>query len=171
METVYIKGQPCHTYGTLPQVDSLAPCFHLTGHDLSRVQCLDFKDKTVVLNIFPSLDTEVCARSVRRFNEEAAKMPDTAVICVSMDLPFAMGRFCTAEGIDNVVVASAFRSPLFAQKYGVMLCDGPLAGLLARAVVVIDRERRIAYRELVEEITHEPDYEAALSVIRAESKK
>ena len=138
--------------------------------DLSRVQCLDFKDKTVVLNIFPSLDTEVCARSVRRFNEEAAKMPDTAVICVSMDLPFAMGRFCTAEGIDNVVVASAFRSPLFAQKYGVMLCDGPLAGLLARAVVVIDRERRIAYRESVEEITHEPDYEAALSVIRAESK-
>ncbi len=87
METVYFKGQPCHTYGTLPQVDSLAPCFHLTGRDLSRVQCLDFKDKTVVLNIFPSLDTEVCARSVRRFNEEAAKMPDTAVICVSMDLP------------------------------------------------------------------------------------
>lgn len=134
------------------------------------MQCVDFKGKTVVLNIFPSLDTEVCARSVRRFNQEAAKLKDTAVICVSMDLPFAMGRFCTAEGIDNVIVASAFRSPLFAQKFGVMICDGPLAGLLARAVIVIDRERRIAYRELCSEITNEPDYDAALSVLRSESK-
>lgn len=171
METIYFKGQPCHTYGTIPPVDSLAPCFHLTGRDLSHVQCLDFKNKTVVLNIFPSLDTEVCARSVRRFNEEAAKLSDTAVICVSMDLPFAMNRFCTAEGIDNVIVASAFRSPLFAQKFGVMMCDGPLAGLLARAVIIIDRERRIAYRELVEEITHEPDYDAALGVLRHLAKQ
>lgn len=168
METIYFKGQPCHTYGTIPQVDAPAPCFHLTGRDLGRVQCLDYKGKNVVLNIFPSLDTEICARSVRRFNEEASKMKDTSVICVSMDLPFAMNRFCTAEGIDNVTVASAFRSPLFAQKFGVMLCDGPLAGLLARAVIIIDKERRIAYRELVEEITHEPDYEAALSVLRRE---
>lgn len=166
METIFFKGQPCHTYGTVPFVGTQAPCFHLTGRDLGRVQCLDFKDRTVVLNIFPSLDTEVCARSVRRFNEEAARLPDTAVICVSMDLPFAMNRFCTAEGIDNVVVASAFRSPLFAQKFGVMLCDGPLAGLLARAVIIIDRDRRIAYRELVEEITDEPDYAAALTVLR-----
>lgn len=170
METIYFKGHPCHTYGMVPTVDSPAPCFHLTGRDLSRVQCVDFKGKTVVLNIFPSLDTEVCARSVRRFNQEAAKLKDTAVICVSMDLPFAMGRFCTAEGIDNVTVASAFRSPLFAQKFGVMICDGPLAGLLARAVIVIDRDRRIAYRELCSEITEEPDYEAALSVLRAEEK-
>lgn len=171
METIYFKGQPCHTYGTLPFVDSPAPCFHLTGRDLSQVQCLDYKGKAVVLNIFPSLDTEICARSVRRFNEEAAKMKDTAVICVSMDLPFAMNRFCTTEGIENVTVASAFRSPLFAQKFGVMLCDGPLAGLLARAVIIIDPERRIAYRELVEEITEEPDYDAALSVLRALEKK
>lgn len=166
METIYFKGQPCHTYGTVPFVGTPAPCFHLTGRNLDRVQCLDYKGKTVVLNIFPSLDTEVCARSVRRFNQEAAGLKDTAVICVSMDLPFAMGRFCAAEGIDNVIVASAFRSPLFAQKFGVMLCDGPLQGLLARAVIIIDRERRIAYRQLVEEITDEPDYDAALSVLR-----
>lgn len=166
METVYFKGQPCHTYGTIPQVGTPAPCFHLTGRSLDQVQCLDFKDKNVVLNIFPSLDTEICARSVRRFNEEAAKMKDTVVICVSMDLPFAMNRFCTTEGIENVTVASAFRSPLFAQKFGVQLVDGPLAGLLARAVIIIDRDRNIAYRELVDEITHEPDYEAALSVLR-----
>ncbi|MCM1028543.1 MAG: thiol peroxidase [Pseudoflavonifractor sp.] len=171
METIYFKGQPCHTYGTIPFVDAPAPCFHLTGKDLQRVQCLDFKGKTVVLNIFPSLDTDVCARSVRRFNEEAAKMRDTAVVCVSMDLPFAMSRFCTVEGIDNVIVASAFRSPLFAQKYGVMICDGPLAGLLARAVVIIGPDRRIAYRELVEEITTEPDYDAALSVLRSIEKQ
>lgn len=170
METIYFKGQPCHTYGTIPYVDTPAPCFHLTGRDLSQVQCLDFKGKNVVLNIFPSLDTEVCARSVRRFNEEAAHIKDTAVICVSMDLPFAMSRFCTAEGIENVITASAFRSPLFAQKFGVMLVDGPLAGLLARAVIIIDRERRIVYRELVEEITHEPDYEAALRVLRSLDK-
>ena len=166
METIYFKGTPCHTYGTVPAAGSDAPCFHLTGMDLGRVQCSDFKGKRVVLNIFPSLDTEVCARSVRRFNEEAAALPDTVVICVSMDLPFAMHRFCTVEGIKNVIFASAFRSPLFGQKFGVQLCDGPLAGLLARAVIVIDSERKIAYRELVNEITHEPDYAAALSVLR-----
>ena len=165
METIYLKGTPCHTYGSLPEVGSQAPCFHLTGADLSTVQCNDFKDKTVVLNIFPSLDTEVCARSVRRFNEEASKLKDTVVICVSMDLPFAMGRFCTTEGITDVIPASAFRSPLFGQKFGVQICDGPLAGLLARAVIIIDRDRNIAYREMVEEITNEPDYDAALRVL------
>ena len=143
-----------------------APCFHLTGMNLGRVQCSDFKDKRVVLNIFPSLDTEVCARSVRKFNEEAASLSDTVVICVSMDLPFAMQRFCTANGIENVITASAFRSPLFGQKFGVQLVDGPLAGLLARAVIIIDRDRKIAYRELVQEITNEPDYKAALSVLK-----
>ncbi|MDE6825261.1 MAG: thiol peroxidase [Paramuribaculum sp.] len=166
METIYLKGTPCHTYGSLPEVGTQAPCFHLTGADLSNVQCNDFKDKTVVLNIFPSLDTEVCARSVRRFNEEASKLEDTVVICVSMDLPFAMGRFCTTEGIKDVIPASAFRSPLFGQKFGVQICDGPLAGLLARAVIIIDRDRNIAYRELVEEITNEPDYDAALRVLK-----
>ncbi len=166
METIYFNGTPCHTYGTVPAAGSDAPCFHLTGTNLGRVQCSDFKDKRVVLNIFPSLDTEVCARSVRKFNEEAASLSDTVVICVSMDLPFAMQRFCTANGIENVITASAFRSPLFGQKFGVQLVDGPLAGLLARAVIIIDRDRKIAYRELVQEITNEPDYKAALSVLK-----
>lgn len=170
METVYFKGTPCHTYGTMPSVGQEAHCYHLTGADLSTVQCSDFKGKTVVLNIFPSLDTEVCARSVRRFNEEAASLPEVSVICVSMDLPFAMGRFCTLEGINNVTFASAFRSPLFGENYGVQLCDGPLAGLLTRAVVILDGNRRVIYREMVSEITDEPDYNAALSVLRHEAK-
>lgn len=166
METIYFKGTPCHTYGVMPSVGQESPCFHLSGPDLSAVTCNDFKGRRIVLNIFPSLDTEVCARSVRRFNEEASGLPDTTVICVSMDLPFAMGRFCTLEGIKNVVFGSAFRSPLFGQKYGVQLCDGPLAGLLARAVIIIGTDRKVIYRELVGEITNEPDYEAALSVLK-----
>lgn len=168
METVTFKGTPCHTYGVMPSVGEDAPCFHLTGKDLAEVQCHDFVGQRVVLNIFPSLDTEVCARSVRRFNEEASKIDNAKVICVSMDLPFAMNRFCTTEGIEDVIVASAFRSPLFGQKYGVQLCDGPLAGLLARAVVIIDVDRKVIYRELVSEITNEPDYDAALRVLRGE---
>ena len=134
METVFFKGTPCHTGGTLPGVGETAPCFHLAGPDLSQIICSDFAGKRVVLNVFPSLDTEVCARSVRRFNEEAAKLDNVNVICVSMDLPFAMGRFCTIEGIKNVLFGSAFRSPLFGQKYGLQLVDGPLAGLRTRAV-------------------------------------
>ena len=170
METIYFKGEPCHTYGTLPEVGQQMPCFHLAGADLSQVQCSDFEGKRIVLNIFPSLDTEVCARSVRHFNEAAAKLDDTVVICVSMDLPFAMHRFCTANGIKDVVVASAFRSPLFAQRFGVQICDGPLAGLLARAVIICDTDRKVIYRELVSEITNEPDYKAALSVLRNDEK-
>lgn len=166
METVYFKGEPCHTCGTMPTIGETAPCYHLSGVDLSKVLCTDFIGKKVVLNIFPSLDTEVCARSVRNFNKRAADHADTVVICVSVDLPFAMSRFCTMEGIKNVVFGSAFRSPLFGQKYGVQLVDGPLAGLLARAVIVLDENRRVIYRELVEEITNEPDYEAALTALR-----
>ena len=166
METIYFKGKPCHTYGTVPAVGEDAPCFHLAGPDLSQVQCNDFKGRRVVLNIFPSLDTSVCATSVRRFNAEASKLPDTQVICVSMDLPFAAKRFCTAEGIDNLIVASAFRSPMFAQKYGVEIVDGPLTGLLARSVVVIDPKGTVVYTELVNEITTEADYNAALRIIK-----
>ena len=143
-----------------------APCFHLAGPDLSQILCSDFAGKRVVLNVFPSLDTEVCARSVRRFNEEAAKLDDVVVICVSMDLPFAMGRFCTIEGIKNVLFGSAFRSPIFGQKYGLQLVDGPLAGLLARCVLILDENRRVIFRDLVHEITDEPAYDAALSVLK-----
>ena len=159
MQTVYFKGTPCHTYGTIPAVGEKAPCYNLVDINLKEIQCL---------NVFPSLDTPVCAASVRRFNEEAAKMDNTVVICVSMDLPFAGQRFCTANGIENVVVASAFRSPLFSQKYGLLLVDGPLAGLLARAVLVLDEERRVIYSDLVEEITNEPDYDGAIRALKAE---
>ena len=168
METVFFKGQPMHTCGNVPGVGETAPCFHLTGADLSQIICSDFAGKRVVLNVFPSLDTEVCARSVRRFNEEAAGLDDVVVICASMDLPFAMGRFCTTEGIKDVLVGSAFRSPLFGQKYGLLLVDGPLAGLLTRAVLILDENRRIIYRDVVSEITNEPDYDAALNVLRKE---
>lgn len=166
METIYLNGTACHTYGSLPRIGEKAPAFKLTTPDLGEIELNDFKGKTVVLNIFPSLDTSVCATSVRRFNAEASKLPDTQVICVSMDLPFAAKRFCTAEGIDNLIVASAFRSPMFAQKYGVEIVDGPLTGLLARSVVVIDPKGTVAYTELVNEITTEADYSAALRIIK-----
>ncbi len=166
METVYFQSKPCHTYGTLPRVGEKAPCFTLVRPDLSEVHCSDFPGKRMVLNIFPSLDTAVCAMSVRRFNEEASSLKDTVVLCVSMDLPFAAGRFCSAEGIRNVIPASAFRSPMFAQKYGLQIVDGPLAGLLARSVVVIDENRKVIYAQLVEEITEEPDYRAVINVLK-----
>lgn len=166
METIYFKGTPCHTYGNIPEVGAKAPCYHLVGADLKDITCADFEGKRVVLNVFPSLDTAVCAMSVRRFNQEAAGLENTVVLCVSMDLPFAMSRFCAAEGIENVIPASAFRSPTFSQQYGLQMVDGPLAGLLARAVIVLDTDRKIIYEQLVEEITHEPDYDAAIRVLK-----
>lgn len=166
METIYLNGTPCHTYGSIPAVGEKAPCFNLVTPDLKEVRCSDYEGKRVVLNIFPSLDTAVCQMSVRKFNKEAAALDNTVVLCVSMDLPFAAARFCSAEGIENVVPASAFRSPMFAEKYGLQIVDGPLAGLLARAVIVLDENRNVIYSDLVEEITHEPDYAGALSVLK-----
>lgn len=166
METVYFKGTPCHTYGDVPKVGDKAACYNFVTPELKEISCTDFKGKRVVLNVFPSLDTPVCAASVRRFNQEASSLENTVVLCVSMDLPFAAARFCTAEGLKDVVPASAFRSTLFAEKYGLELVDGPLAGLLARAVIILDGDRKVIYRELVNEITNEPDYDAALSVLR-----
>ena len=166
METVYFKGTPCHTYGEIPAVGDKAPCFNLVTKDLAEIRCTDFKDKRVVLNVFPSLDTDGCAASVRRFNQEAARLDNTVVVCVSMDLPFAAQRFCSANGIEDVVVASAFRSPMFGQKYGLQLVDGPLAGLLARAVIVLDENHTVIYADLVDEITHEPKYDEALAVLK-----
>ena len=165
MNTVYLNGIPCHTYGDFPQKGTKAPEFRLTGDDLGEVTLESLRGRRVVLNIFPSIDTEVCATSVRRFNAEAAAMPDTTVVCVSNDLPFAQKRFCAANGIDNVVVASAFRSTDFAQNYGVQIVDGPLAGLLARAVVVIAPDGTVTHSQLVNEITTEPDYDAALTLL------
>lgn len=165
METVYFKGNACHTGGMLPSVGEKAPDFTLVGADLNEIRLADFPGKKVVLNIFPSLDTAVCAMSVRKFNEKAADKKDAVVLCVSMDLPFAAKRFCTIENINDVYPASAFRSPEFAKEYGVELVDGPLKGLLTRAVVIIDENGKVIYRDLVNEITDEPDYESALKML------
>ncbi|MDE6808804.1 MAG: thiol peroxidase [Muribaculaceae bacterium] len=167
METIYFKGNPCHITGPVPAVGEKAPDFKLVSPTLQEVKPEDFKGKRIVLNVFPSLDTGVCAMSVRRFNQEAADLDNTVVICASMDLPFAAGRFCSAEGINNVVAGSAFRSPEFIRNYGLQLVDGPLEGLLARAVIIIDENRNVIYRDIVEEITHEPDYEGAIDVLKA----
>jgi thiol peroxidase len=166
METIYFKGTPCHTYGTVPAVGEKAPCFNFVDTSFKEIQCYDFSGKRVVLNVFPSLDTGVCAMSVRKFNELASQMANTTVICVSMDLPFAEQRFCAANGIENVIVASAFRSLTFAQKYGLQLVDGQFAGLLARCVIILNEHREVLYRQLVREITDEPDYYAAVAALK-----
>ena len=166
METTAFKGTPVHTCGHLPHTGSQAPRFTLTRGDLTELRSEELKGRRIVLNIFPSLDTAVCATSVRKFNQLAASLDNTTVVAVSKDLPFAQSRFCTTEGIENLIAASAFRSPEFAREYGIEMVDGPLAGLLARAVVIIDETGRIVYTELVPEITREPDYEAALKALK-----
>jgi thiol peroxidase len=160
-----MRGNPINTVGELPAVGSPAPGFTLTGSDLAPVSNDQFGGKPVLLNIFPSLDTPVCASSVRTFNERAAA-GGLSVLCVSKDLPFAQARFCGAEGIENVKTASAFRDS-FGQDYGLTIADGPFAGLLARAVVVIGADGNVAYSELVPEIANEPNYDAALAALSA----
>lgn len=166
MAKVTFQGSPVTTSGELPAVGTMAPRFGGVRGDLSVLHLPDLLGKRVVINFFPSLDTPVCAASVRRFNKEAAALPDTVVLCVSKDLPFAQSRFCTTEGIENVVALSVFRCKCIDEKYGITLTDGPLRGLLARAVVVVDKTGKIVYEQLVDEITHEPDYEAALAVLK-----
>lgn len=165
-ETLTFKGADVHTNGMMPAKGSVAPDFTAVAGDLSELSLGSFKGKRVVLNIFPSLDTSVCATSVRKFNTKVAGLENVVVLAVSMDLPFAQGRFCTTEGIENVIPVSLFRSPDFAENYGLILTDGPLKGLAARAVVIIDEEQHIIYEQLVPEITEEPDYDAALSVLK-----
>ncbi|WP_295935392.1 thiol peroxidase [uncultured Alistipes sp.] len=165
MATTKFKGSPVHTAGEFIATGAQAPGFELVKSDLSTLKLNDLKGKRIVLNIFPSLDTAVCATSVRKFNKLAASLPDTVVVAVSKDLPFAHARFCTTEGIDNVVPASDFRASGFDKAYGVLMTDGPLAGLLARAVVVIDKTGKVVYTELVAEITEEPDYEKAVKAV------
>lgn len=166
MAKVTFQGSPVTTSGELPAVGTMAPRFGGVRGDLSVLHLPDLLGKRVVIIFFPSLDTPVCAASVRRFNKEAAALPDTVVLCVSKDLPFAQSRFCTTEGIENVVALSVFRCKCIDEKYGITLTDGPLRGLLARAVVVVDETGKIVYEQLVDEITHEPDYEAALAVLK-----
>jgi thioredoxin-dependent peroxiredoxin len=163
MAPITLRGNAINTVGELPAVGSPAPGFTLTGTDLGAVSSDQFHGKPVLLNVFPSIDTPVCATSVRTFNERAANS-GVAVLCVSNDLPFAQKRFCGVEGIDNVTTASAFRDS-FGQDYGITITDGPMAGLLGRAVVVIGADGNVAYTELVPEIAQEPDYDAALAAL------
>jgi thiol peroxidase len=164
MAQITLRGNPINTSGELPAVGSPAPAFTLTGTDLGTVGSADYSGKAVLLNIFPSVDTPVCAVSVRTFNERAAGS-GANVLCVSNDLPFAQKRFCGAEDIENVTTASGFRDD-FGSAYGVTIADGPMAGLLARAVVVIGADGNVAYTELVPEIGQEPNYDAALAALQ-----
>ena len=167
MATVTLKNSiTINLNGELPVVGSVAKDFVAVKADLSEVKLSEFAGKKVVLNIFPSVDTGVCAASVRRFNAELSNLENTVVLCLSKDLPFALGRFCASEGLDNVVVGSTFRNHEFEQAYGVLQQDGPLAGLLARAVVVINEAGQVVYTELVPEITQDPNFEAALAALK-----
>ena len=162
MAQITLRGNPVNTVGELPQVGSKAPEFTLTRTDMSDLSLKDLKGKNIVLNVFPSIDTPVCANSVRRFNEDAAKKDNAVVLCVSADLPFAQSRFCGAEGLEDVVPVSTFRHPAFGSDYGVAMADGPLAGLMSRAVILLDEDAKVIHVEQVPEIGQEPDYEAAL---------
>ena len=162
MAQITLQGNPVQTVGNLPAVGMEAPSFKLVKTDLSEASMKDFAGKKIILNIFPSLDTSVCAASVRRFNKEAGESPDTVVLCISADLPFAHQRFCETEGLNDVIPLSVFRSPEFGRDYGVTITSGPLAGLMSRAVVIIDKSGEVAYTEQVPEITQEPDYDASL---------
>ena len=164
MAKITLAGDPVTTIGELPAIGEQLPDFTLVKDDLSEVSLADLPDGRIILNIFPSVDTGICAMSVRRFNQVAADLEDTTVVCVSKDLPFAFERFCGAEGIDGVITASAFRSS-FGEDYGVTQIDGPLEGLLSRAVVVADKDGKVIYTEQVPDIKQEPDYEGALAAL------
>jgi len=167
MAQITLKGNSIETSGNLPKTGSSAPDFKLVKTDLSETTLADYKGKKIILNIFPSIDTGVCAASARKFNSEASSLADTVVLCVSADLPFAHGRFCEAEGLKNVIPASVFRNPDFGAAYGQTITTGPLTGLLARAIVVIDSNGAVKYTEQVPEITQEPNYQAALDALGA----
>ena len=166
MATVTLKGNPIHTNGDLPRVGTQAPSFKLVDGKLNDVTLEAYKGKKKILNIVPSLDTTTCATSARKFNEKAANLDNVVVLVISADLPFAQGRFCSTEGLNNVVALSMMRNRDFARDYGVLVQDGPLAGIAARAVVVLDENDKVAHAQLVSEIVVEPDYDAALAAVR-----
>lgn len=165
MATITFKGNPIHTSGTLPAVGAACPAFTLTAGDLSDATLDTFAGKRKILNIVPSLDTGICQMSARRFNTEAGKLQDTVIVNISADLPFAQKRFCDSEHLAGVTNLSTFRSPAFGKDFGVAIVDGPLAGLLSRAVLVLDRNNRIVHAQQVPEIVQEPDYDAALAAV------
>jgi len=160
-----LAGNPVTLLGEIPQVGDLAPDFEMVKGDLSTARLSDFQGKRVVLNVFPSMDTEVCAASVRRFNKEASSLENTVVLCISKDLPFAQARFCSTNGLENVVPLSAFRCEEFDAMYGLLITSLPMDGLLARAVIVVDEEGVVKYTELVPDIVQEPNYAAALEAL------
>lgn len=166
MALIQFTGTSAHTSGELPAVGSKAPDFELTKRDLTQIALKDFKGKKMVLNVFPSLETDTCALSVRAFNSLAAKMENTTVLCISRDLPFAQSRFCGAEGIDRVMMLSDYKDKGFAEAYGLLFTDGPFEGLLARAVIVLDENRRVVYTEMVKNIGVEPNYKSALEALQ-----
>ena len=166
MAKTAFKGTPVTLAGEFVKAGTSAPEFTLVKGDLSNYTLKDGKGKYLILNIFPSLDTPTCALSVRQFNAKAAGLANTVVLCLSMDLPFAQSRFCSTEGLDNVVPLSVFRSRDFVAHYGLQLADGPLEGLMARAVIVVDENGKVCYTQLVKDISHEPDYEAALKAVQ-----
>ncbi|MDA3955646.1 thiol peroxidase [Oceanispirochaeta sp.] len=166
MANITLHGNPVKTIGELPGTGSKAKEFKLVKSDLEDISLSDFKGKNVILNIFPSLDTATCATSVRKFNKNAASLNNTVVICISADLPFAAGRFCTTEGLKDVYTASVFRDDNFGKDYGVLFTDGPLKGLLSRAVIVVNPDGVVTYTQQVPEIVDEPDYESALQNIK-----
>ncbi|MUV03816.1 thiol peroxidase [Flavobacterium rakeshii] len=165
MANITLGGNPIKTSGELPQNGTVAPEFTLVKADLSPASLADFKGSKLVLNIFPSIDTGTCATSVRKFNEQAASLENTKVLCISRDLPFAQKRFCGAEGLDNVITLSDFKDGTFGNNYGLTIADGPLAGLHSRAVVVLDENGNVKYTEQVSEIADEPNYENALAAL------
>ncbi|HKK14633.1 MAG TPA: thiol peroxidase [Gammaproteobacteria bacterium] len=165
MATITLQGNEIHTNGELPAVGSQAPDFKLVDGELNDRSLSDYAGKKKLLNIVPSLDTPVCATSTRKFDEAAAKRDDTVFLIVSADLPFAQGRFCAGEGLDNVVPLAVMRDRNFSKDYGVLITDGPLAGITARAVVVLDENDKVVYEQLVPEIGEEPDYDAALKAL------
>jgi thiol peroxidase len=165
MSTVTLAGNPVAIKGHFPRKGEAAPAFSLVGKDLANVGLQKFAGKRKVLNIFPSIDTPTCAMSVRQFNTRANGLSNTVVLCISADLPFAQARFCGAEGLENVVTLSTMRGSAFLQDYGVAIADGPLEGLTARAVVVVDERDQVLHSEMVAEIKNEPDYAAALAVL------
>jgi thiol peroxidase len=162
MAQITFKGKAVNTIGNLPPIGQQAPNVKFTLKDLTDADLNQYKGKKILINIFPSLDTGVCATSVRKFNQEASSLDNTIVLCISADLPFAQNRFCAAEGLNNVITASVFRHAEVGEKFGVRMLDGPLAGLLSRAVVVLNSDHEIVYTEQVPEITEEPNYAAAL---------
>ena len=165
MASITLKGNAINTVGELPKVGTQAPDFNLVKNDLSHASLSDFKGEKVVLNIFPSIDTGTCAASVRQFNQEAAELGNTKVLCISRDLPFAQARFCGGEGIENVINLSDFATGDFGKNYGLEIANGPLANLHSRAVVVLDESGKVLYKEQVPEIVDEPNYKAALEAL------